>query len=267
MSQQIRQLQPILYGDGIETPVELPRNLSLEYIDILPDIVNVTFTGGVKPALVTSAVIAGVRLTYKGKQFFARSGIEIRELMELNAKIAPVADYWSIVPESRFKGSESNYMYVQFAPIAVCATGAPTAIQLTIFIVIHIATITFNKINDYRGFFNFGAAGGTYQFQIPSDNQAINYVMVENDDSGVLGDIDDSVIIVQNIQTGVELIRDTWYNLRLQFEKKWGYAHNAGILVIPINVRQKQTESYTIQFILNTPGVAVHVTILAVTQI
>jgi hypothetical protein len=267
MSQQIRALQPILYGDGIEVPVELPRNLSIEYIDILPDIVNLTFTAGVKPAYVPSTLIAGVRLTYKGKQFYARSGMEIRELMELNAKIAPVADDWKVAPESRFKGSESNYLYVQFAPIAVCSTGAPTAIQCVVNLIIHIATITFNKINDYRGFFNFGAAGGLYQYQIPADNQSIPYVIVEMDDGLVMGDIDDTQIIIQNIQSGVEIIRDSWYNLRLQFEGKWGYAHNVGVLVIPLGIRQKITESYQIQVILNTPGAAVHVNILVVTQV
>jgi len=267
MSQQIRALQPILYGDGIEVPVELPRNLSIEYIDILPDIVNMVLVGGVKPAYVANTLIAGVRLTYKGKQFYARSGLEIRELMELNAKIAPVADDWKVAPESRFKGSESNYLYVQFVPIAVCTTGAPTAVQCVVNLIIHIATITFNKINDYRGFFNFGAAGGLYQYQIPADNQSIPYAIIESADAGVLGDIDDTQIIIQNVQSGIEIIRDTWYNLRLQFEGKWSYAHNAGILVVPLGVRQKISESYQIQVILNTPGAAVTITILVVTQV
>jgi hypothetical protein len=220
MSQQIRQLQPILYGDGIEVPVELPRNLSLEYIDILPDIVNMVLVGGVKPAYVASTLIAGVRLTYKGKQFYARSAAEIRELMELQSKIAPTADYWSIVPESRFKGSESNFLYIQFTPIAGCTTGAPTAINCTVNLIIHLTSITFNKINDYRGFFNFGAAAGTYQYQIPSDNQSIPYLMIETVDTTPT-DIDDTLVIIQNVQTGVEVVRDTWYNLRLQYEKKW----------------------------------------------
>jgi hypothetical protein len=266
MSQQIRALQPILYGDGIETPVEIPRNLSIEYIELLPDIAGVAFTGGVKPALVVNTVIARVRLTFKGKQFYSRNTTEIRELMELNAKVPPTNDDWKIAPESRFKGSESNFMYVQFSTIAVCSTGAPTAIALTVNIIIHLATITFNKINDYRGYFFFGAAGGTYQFQVPADNQNLNYVIITLDDGLVLGDIDDTQIIIQNVQSGVELVRDIWYNLRLQMEGKWGYAHNAGILVYPINVRQKISEGYQVQVNLLTPGAAVAVNILMVVQ-
>ena len=70
MAQQIRQLQPILYGDGLEIPVELPRNLNLEYIELLPDIVNMVLVGGAKPAYVANTLVRGVRLTYKGKQFY-----------------------------------------------------------------------------------------------------------------------------------------------------------------------------------------------------
>lgn len=267
LSQQIRALQPIVYGDGIETPVELPRNLSLEYIEILPDIVNITFTGGVKPAYVANTLIAGVRLTYKGKQFYARSNDEIRELMELSGKVVPDPDYWSIVPESRFKGSESNFMYVKFSNIAICTTGAPTAVQCVVNLIIHIANITFNKINDYRGFFNFAAAAGTYQYIIPSDNQSIPYCIIELRDTLVLGDIDDTQIIIQNVQTGVEIVRDSWYNLRLQYQKKWGYAHNIGMLVVPLNIRQSIKESYQIQVNLLTPGAAEVCDILVVTQV
>ena len=266
MAQQIRQLQPILYGDGLEIPVELPRNLNLEYIELLPDIVNMVLVGGAKPAYVANTLVRGVRLTYKGKQFYFRTGIEIRELMELQGKVVPDPDYWSITPESRFKGSESNFCYVQFETIANSTTGAPTAIQCVLNIVIHIAQITFNKIADYRGFWNFAAGAGVFQYQIPADNQSIQYVLVQVTDT-TLTDIDDSVIIVQNVQSGVELIRDTWYNLRIQYQKKWGYVHNAGLLVIPINVRQNQKESYTVQYILNTAGAAVIVTLLVVTQV
>jgi len=267
MSQLIRALQPILYGDGIEVPVELPRNLSLEYIELLPDVLGISFTGGTKPAYVTDALIRAVRCTYKGKQFYFRTGVEIRELMELQGKVVPDADYWSVVPESRFKGSESNFLYVQFESLAVCTTGAPTAMFCLLNIVIHIAQVVFNKINDYRGYWTFGTGTGVFQYQIPADNQNIQYVIVQTTDTGSLFDADDSVIVVQNVQTGVELIRDTYYNLRIQYQKKWGYTHNVGLLVIPINQKQKQNESYTIQYILNTAGSPLVVTLLVVTQV
>lgn len=259
------EIKTVDYADGLLTPIELPRNLTLDYIDILGQ--TATFVGGTTPAYVANKAIASVQVSYRGQTFFDRFTTEVREIMEAMARFQPADEHMKVAPESRIQGSESNFLYIRWNPLAVCTTGSPTSMSMLHRIVGKKATSVFPRIQDYRGYFNYLGGGGIFSFTIPQKDQQIKYILVSC--TGALGALQDPdmQLTLENVTTGKRVFSDKhWDDLSRSAESKFGYQHNVGLLIIPVNIKQNKMESYVLKTNLLTPSSPTIIDILVVSQ-